>query len=74
MAEPGRAVHEKILAVERQELEHLAAKLHDRHQHPLAETWRQCSEAICARIRSWLDLLVDDAHDDDSGVDGDLLG
>jgi hypothetical protein len=70
--EPEPVVRKVIVAVERQELEQLAEKIHDRHQHHLTETWRQCQDAICARIRSWLALLGEDS-DDDGGDDDNLL-
>jgi len=58
-------VSDRVLAVERHELEQLAEKVHHQHGWRLAESWRECVHDTCARIRSWLDLLSDAGDGDD---------
>ena len=58
----GKVMWQQVMAIERWELEQLADKLHQRHQH-LHGTWQECPDDLCSRIREWLSLVDQVAGD-----------
>jgi hypothetical protein len=55
-----RSTLELLLSLERWELEQLGHKIHRLQHQDLAGSWYECSHAVCAQLRAWLELLSDD--------------
>ena len=58
-----RSTLELLLTVERWELEQLADKVHFFQHQDRADSWHECSHAVCALLRGWIGLLRDDGDE-----------